>query len=60
MLNGKITKRNAQASIEYAIFIAMAILCFAALFLFRNQVAGKFRTNMDAIGSGEQYDAVWQ
>ena len=55
--NTILSKRKAQSSLEYAIYIAMVIIAFSAMFfLFRNYTAGRMRSAADVIGFGEQYE----
>ncbi len=49
--------KKAQSFLEYAIYIAMVIAAFSAMFFFfRNYTAGRIRSGVDAIGQGEQYE----
>lgn len=56
MSNSKSGERKAQSFIEYALYIAMVVAAFAAMFyFFRAYTAGRIRSNVDSIGGGEQY-----
>jgi hypothetical protein len=49
--------RKAQSLLDYAIYAAMVIAAFAAMFFFiRNYASGRMRSGADTIGLGEQYE----
>lgn len=47
---------KAQSFLEYAVYIAMVIAAFSAMFyFFRNHTCNRIRSGIDVIGHGQQY-----
>lgn len=50
-------KSKAQSFLEYMMFTAAVIACFAAMFyIFKAHNSDRMRRSADAIGLGEQYE----